>query len=257
MKGFKEFFLERTSFDLNFQSEEFFDDFFNKDDLSEHDKEMYPQFKGRNVVWLGYEEDRVRKVDPQYVSPREDNIFIPEKVKAVRDRVREVSGGADKLYLFTPVAEQITIDLEDVANTLMAAKENRLRMEYAMDEPFSTGDYELDEFLEDQDLWVENNLFGSGFDYEDVQPYLIEDGPDPKEDLKRGKIDQEEFEHIQDFVKAYRAIQNELQKAVDKNKGDLGKQWYRLRDGNHRAFGSIAAGEPYIYVTVAKNSNLV
>ena len=36
--------------------------------------------------------------------------------------------------------------------------------------------------------------------------------------------------------------------AVEDGDGDLGEWVYQIRDGNHRAFGALLAGEPHIYV---------
>ena len=51
--------------------------------------------------------------------------------------------------------------------------------------------------------------------------------------------------------------QKEAQEALDQavldRDGDLGSWRYQLRDGNHRAWGALLGGEPYIYVYLYEN----
>ena len=45
----------------------------------------------------------------------------------------------------------------------------------------------------------------------------------------------------------------DLNKAMARGDGDLGKILVTMRDGNHRAFGAFLAGEPYIYSILYEN----
>lgn len=48
-------------------------------------------------------------------------------------------------------------------------------------------------------------------------------------------------------------LEEELQYAIEHDEGDLGSLVIQIRDGNHRAFGALLAGEPYIYLLVSDN----
>lgn len=48
-------------------------------------------------------------------------------------------------------------------------------------------------------------------------------------------------------------LQQRLAVAVARNEGDLGEIIFTFRDGNHRAFGAFAAGEPYVYAILEDN----
>ena len=49
------------------------------------------------------------------------------------------------------------------------------------------------------------------------------------------------------------AFEKRLKAVVSKRTGDLGELAVTVRDGNHRAFGALLAGEPYIYVRLYDN----
>ena len=48
-------------------------------------------------------------------------------------------------------------------------------------------------------------------------------------------------------------LAEELADAVAHKAGDLGALAVDVRDGNHRAFGAMVGGEPYVYVRVMAN----
>ncbi len=57
-----------------------------------------------------------------------------------------------------------------------------------------------------------------------------------------------------DFDEEEQAESEELlTEAVANGEGDLGKLVYTIRDGNHRAFGALLAGEPYIWMILEDN----
>jgi len=84
----------------------------------------------------------------------------------------------------------------------------------------TTGDPELDQFLINA-----NTVLANYIDLEDMSAY---------EEL------------LTDFRD--RLIQAEVN-----NEGDLGKWQVTLRDGNHRVFGTLLAGEPDVYIMIATN----
>lgn len=83
-----------------------------------------------------------------------------------------------------------------------------------IDRSLTTGSEELDEYL--------------------VDPDSVLDGYDNPEEAKIG-------------------LDEELQEALKNDEGDLGSLVIQVRDGNHRAFGAMLSGEPYVYLLVSDN----
>lgn len=85
-----------------------------------------------------------------------------------------------------------------------------------LDRPLTTGGEELDRYLADS------------------SEVLSEYGEEGDEEWKEAKerLDEE---------------------AADASGGDLGEWVVTVRDGNHRAFGAVLAGEPYVYVRLEDN----
>jgi hypothetical protein len=238
MKSFK-IFLE------DYESQSEFGDFYG--DFKDQDKKLHPKFRGRNVIWYAYSKERARKVYPRYVSAREDNIFDPKKLNAV---ARHVKTSFEPVELFTAIAEARLIDIDYIQLTLKAHHEDRLDSEYSLNEPFTTGDDEVDEFLADEEGWFEENTY---VEYEDLLMYA-EDREKLDIDYKEGNVDEDSYELMKDSLEQYDYILNEVARAQEDKSGDIGQYWYVLRDGNHRALGAIQGGEPFIYVTLSTNS---
>lgn len=55
------------------------------------------------------------------------------------------------------------------------------------------------------------------------------------------------------LFRTQKEAQASLRAAVRANQGHLGMWLAQIRDGNHRAFGAVAAGERYVYLQVADN----
>jgi hypothetical protein len=68
------------------------------------------------------------------------------------------------------------------------------------------------------------------------------------DELDRWLVTPEEFDRSET-----REMKRMLREAVREGSGDLGSFRYNIRDGNHRAFGAVIAGEPYIYMRVEDN----
>ena len=239
MKSFKLFLEEDSSPNKEFS------DFYG--DFKDQDRKLHPKFRGKNVIWYAYDKDRARKVYPRYVSAREDNIFDQAKLNAV---ARHVKTSFDSVELFTPVADERVIDIEYIQLTLKANKDDRLQSEYALDEPFTTGDDEVDDFLTDEEAWFEENSY---VEYEDILTY-VNNRDKLESDYKEGNVDEDSYELMTDALEQYDHILNEIERVKENQSGDMGQRWYVLRDGNHRGLGAIKGGEPFIYITISKNS---
>lgn len=81
---------------------------------------------------------------------------------------------------------------------------------------------------------------------EELDRYLV----DPEEVLEEYADREEEPE---EYLEAKNDLDERLKEAENNNEGDLGEWQFTLRDGNHRIFGAILAGEPYIYGMITTN----
>lgn len=115
-----------------------------------------------------------------------------------------------------PFADIYQIDLQDIIETQREYKKGHIDW-YGMSEPWSTGNQELDEFIATPEG-----------DYDDLfSPYSDE-------------------EYRQELIEELESLQP--------GNGDLGAYYAQVRDGNHRTFAAISAGEPYIYFRVSDHS---
>lgn len=92
-------------------------------------------------------------------------------------------------------------------------------IEYDGANALTTGDQELDEYISlGEDFFV---------------LYDLDDEDDYKEYLSEKK-----------------RLEEELEEAIATESGDIGQYIVQVRDGNHRAFGAIEAGEPYVWIAI-------
>jgi len=168
----------------------------------------YDVYYGRNVLWLG-SEGEMFKAEPRYIEPIDGNIFDEDKLAAVVDCVTNAPG---RVPFVAPIADVHVITPTDIKESF----------EYQPDDPWTTGDDELDEWIKDPEEFIDENL--------DCEDY---DSPE------------EWREAIDELTKD---MNGQVAEAVRQREGDLGSFRVQIRDGNHRAFGALAAGEPYVYV---------
>lgn len=168
---------------------------------------------GDRVGWVGIQ-GQMMKLPWDQVQATPTNLFAPEKASAFRDIIRS----GDRPLMYAPPAMLSRVSLDDVRETQAAHRRDELFESYGMTRPFTTGDEELDEFLADEDEFIE--LYAADDDDE-------------------------------------RALRVEMSKAAEEaisdQTGDLGKLVAALRDGNHRAFGSQMAGEDEVWIIVRMN----
>lgn len=127
--------------------------------------------------------------------------------------VSGVDEAKDRLMFFAPYGTVGRIGLQEVKES------HDYFADEGLDRPYTTDNEELDRFLVDPD---------------DV----LDDYGEPGDD--------ERTEREAD-------IRQELADAVANDDGDLGAWVVTIRDGNHRAFGALLSGEPYVYVMVSDN----
>lgn len=225
-----------------------FEDYYNNppDNDAEVAKKQENLFHGRNVSWIG-EKGRMLMVTAEQLSPRDDNIFDFDKMAAVKNYIEN---SEDRVIFEAPPAQVSIVDLTNIIETQKAFHFGR-EGDYSISRAFSLGDDDLDLYLASPQDWHEENLYSS---YDDF--LLFE--KDPKLWMKEWSIDEnpsewtdgekEDYQMMIEEIEEHNKIREEIKKAVENKEGDIGMYWITLRDGNHRAFGALAAGEPYIWV---------
>jgi hypothetical protein len=214
-----------------------FEDYFPKS--AKGALEASDPYYGRNVIWDGVS-GRMIRVTANGARAIEGNIFDKHKLSSVVDGIREAD---DRVVFVAPYGTVTVITIQEVKESL----------EYAEDEDednvLTTGDDELDQWLVDP----ASVLYDIGyFDLDEVKAYQ----QDPKGFIKQWSDDpadrKEKREEMEEAVAEVNRLQEALQYAVDHDEGDLGSFSFQIRDGNHRAFGALLAGEPYIYMILAE-----
>jgi hypothetical protein len=121
----------------------------------------------------------------------------------------------DRVVMYAPYGTATVVGLQDIKESI----------EYAEDEGdsrmMSLGDEDLDAYLVDPEDYIANNV---SWDAEE-------------EDIAELRAEMDE----------------QLRLAVEDQDGDLGAIIYQIRDGNHRAFGALISGEPYVYIMLGNN----
>ena len=184
--------------------------------FEEYPTPPYTKYYGRNVIWLG-SEGHMFRADPEYITHIDGNIFYPEKLGAVVAGIRD---GEERIGFVPGYAQISKVEPINVKESIEYAEDEGL------DRPYTTGSEVLDQWLVEPDNAFEDHAW----DYEEL---------DSDEELM-----QEEFDVI---------MEAKLAEAVENEDGDLGAWAVDIRDGNHRSFGALLAGEPYVYVFIYDN----
>lgn len=197
----------------------------------------YKLYKGRRVEWVG-KIGMTLKVNSEDISSREDNITDPKKVQAVKNHILK---SESRVRFDTPPADIRIIDLDTIRETQEAFARDALQLEYRIGEPFTTGDDDVDKYL-----YLDIDEFA---EYVGLDSDFVDGDGNPIMDEILEYNDQEEAESIRDeIIETFYDIRNRLDDCIKEKSGDIGRIWAVLRDANHRTWGAILAGEPYIYV---------
>lgn len=233
----------RTEFHIDDDEADSFENHYSHD----HDVHGLQAKKGRHVTWFG-PEGRMMRVYPEYVFPRSDNIFDNAKLAAISKEVRR----NEDVKFECGYASVSEIDYNDVVET----RRSKERIyEFGMDEPWSAG-WEVDEYLDNTESTVENWATDFLSDQgEEFYDYYYDDFVHIE--LGYNDVDVEDIKPVDEHPVALAMTEHlkakvaEMHNTVD---GDIGQFSVQMRDGNHRVFGSLHGGEPFVYVTVSKQN---
>lgn len=196
---------------------EYYDEDFYPDldsDEIERETEFDNLYHGRNVVWIGSSGKMVR-ADAHYVYPIQGNIFYDEKISQLTDKI---NASSEKVILYAPYGDMSKVDLNAVEESI------GYQEDYGH-AALTTGDDDLDEYLKDKEEYLNDNA-----EYDDEYEIVAES-----------------------YDKLKSELELQLKEAEESGSGDLGKFIFQIRDGNHRAFAAIEAGEKYIWIKISDN----
>jgi hypothetical protein len=158
---------------------------------------------GRNVTWL-IEEGEAVWIEARYLRPMSGNIFDAEKLGAVAQALKD----GRELTLMAPFGQPHRITRSWMEESLQYAED---------EEPWTTGDADMDLYLTDVDEWLEKS--GWSRDEEGVDELIAE-------------------------------MEAEVVEAEATGQGDFGAWTSSVRDGNHRTFGAVLGGEEAVAVRI-------
>jgi hypothetical protein len=223
-------------------------------------KALSKKYVGRMVTWYG-------DVDQMIVIHKDDihgmwgNIYDTTKLnfvtKLLRDRYDmgepnvefECSYGIGGLTNFTDILEE-----------QISYKNDSFQIDYdGHENPSTTGDRELDDYVGTEEIddleFIANSVseqyvmeFFKTYRFSLIRRKMTVEGL--KNVFSRLKTDEFEMDAFDEFLR----LENALKIAHDNNDGDFNKFTVQLRDGHHRVFGAINAGEEYICVNLDKES---
>lgn len=208
-------------------------------------------YYGKDVVWYAYKGSGVLKVHKDNIHPVFGQIWDSTKLRSVKKFIEQ---SEDRVHFVMGWGDATITTLDDIKEQQQANKLDRLQSDYELDEPASIGDEELDNYLADPELYVEEELYASDEVIEFVKKnYIIKKNEvfndnSIIEEFKREypEYEEEDIEVLEEWLE----LEEQLYEAVQDGDGDLGEVIVQLRDGNHRSFGAILSGEEYVYVMI-------
>jgi len=192
------------------------------DEVGDHyekldDNQFNPDpYYARDVVWMG-EKGRMIKLTPENSEPIWGNQFDTDKIRETAVAIRN---SEERVKFNAPLVTPTIIDLENIADTIKGAAHNDLMWDPVIDgfHIFSTGDDDLDQYIVDEEQYLDDNAW---------------------DDEQRAELEQEMEQMKQD--------------AISEQWGDIGDVFIQVRDGNHRRAAAFAYGEPFVYGLVVSN----
>jgi hypothetical protein len=240
---------------LSIMSEDYFNPTIDKDD-----KARSKRYFGRNVEWYGIP-GKMIVIHKDYVHGMWGNLYDNKKLDYLRDLILDYP---DRIELECSYGIGSVVTLQDITEHQISVAVGDWEIDYeGHSEPYSIGDELLDKYLGVESLDDDGDLFElQGYDnYEimslmDGYKTLIASKLATKEEFMEEIIDlpidltEADKETIQYFFE----YEDRVRDAVENEEGDMNDFSVQLRDGHHRVFGAIAAGENYVCVNIDDDS---
>lgn len=219
-------------------------------------KKLSARYVGRGVTWYGDKEEMV-VLTKNEVHGMWGNIYDNDKLEFVTDLIvnNETNVELECSYAIGGV-----IDFTDILEEQTSYISENFMTDYdGKEDPATTGDGELDRYVGTED--IEDLEFVRSYVSEEViiqffqknRFSLIYDKAtiaQLSDSFKRLQPDEDEEEAFEEFKR----FEIALKEAEANDEGDFNNFSVQLRDGHHRVFGAIDAGEQYVCVNLDKDS---
>jgi len=227
--------------------------------LSKDLKRGSARYEGDNVIWYGTP-GKMIVIHKDQVRGMWGNIYDMEKMN---DLVELINNSEEKVELGCSYGIGDTVGPVEVVEHQKALKEDRFNEDYEeFIRPdgemiiYTSGDSELDDYLGDPESFIED-LYELEDDIKEILTGLhtISITNEQPGILIREKVNYDGLsEYEQQDIDRFIEMEENFRDVIEKEKGSIGKYMVQLRDGHHRVFGAISAGETYICVDLTDMS---
>lgn len=216
-------------------------------------KKLSARFVGRGVTWYGSPQQMI-VIHKDYVDGMWGNIYDHEKMDELTEMIRNHD---ENVEIECSYAQGSIVNFQQIKEEQESFADGRFETDYdGKRKPASIGDDQLDSYIGSKYL---EEVGKYGTDLSMFVPFkfklALAEGNDEglaekfKSMLQEKLGDDVTENEINDFIE----IELELRNAIANDGGDLNTFRAELRDGHHRVFGAINAGEIYVCMNLDKD----
>lgn len=223
--------------------------------ISDEEKQLSKKYEGMNVIWYG-NPDQMIVVTKDQVEGMWGNIYDEEKFNELKELILNHE---DKIELSCPYAHGGIIEIVNVIEEQRSYQSGSFLVDYdGKDEPASSGDDDLDEYLGIDDISEYDDVALSTDNselYELLDKYRTEIGTGYKtkdELLNDYQQLEEKEEGDQEAIDAFLTMEQEIVDAIEGERGDIGDFYVQLRDGHHRVMAAFDTYESRVAINLDK-----
>lgn len=252
-EGLNEYGYDEEGYDDEYDGEEYF-----QTTIDPQSKKLSNRYRGRGVMWYGIP-GQMAVIHKSNIHGMWGNIYDNKKLKYMENLILRHE---DYVEIECSYGIADAVSFAEIVEHQQAHYNESFYIDYdGYDEPYSIGDDALDEYLGSDDLASSDHFFKVGWADDSDVTALIEQY---RTDIATGFTNKEEFlvefndldiepsERDLAAVEEFLEIEEMLGEAIRNEEGDLGDLSVQLRDGHHRVFGAIAAGEQYVCVNITE-----
>jgi len=223
--------------------------------LPDEIKNRSNSYVGRGVTWYG-DPDQMIVLHKSQVEGMWGNVYDNDKFNYLVDLIRTHE---DNIEIECSYGIGDVIQLTDIVEHQTSERDGTFQTDYdGIDEPYSLGDEELDEYVSIENLmdFDDMSLYLDDFDvakvFNENRIYLalgkvsIEEVKEELSEVSDGS--EQDIKALNEFIR----YEKMLKEALNNKDGDLGTFKVQIRDGHHRVMGAIEAGEEYVCVNLVK-----